>query len=32
MLDSTDGRYTIALARVVYLKRYAREARVGFGI
>ena len=32
MLDSTDGRYTIALGRVVYLKRYAREARVGFGI
>ena len=32
MLDSTDGRYTVALGRVVYLKRYAREARVGFGI
>ena len=32
MLDSTDGRYTIALAPVVYLKRYARESRVGFGI
>ena len=32
MLDSTDSRYTIAPARVVYLKRYAREARVGFGI
>ena len=32
MLDSTDGRYTVVLARVVYLKRYARESRVGFGI
>ncbi len=32
MLDSTDGRYTVVLARVVYMKRYARESRVGFGI
>ena len=32
MLDASDGRYTIMLARVVYMKRYAREARVGFGI
>ena len=32
MLDSSDGRYTVVLARVVYMKRYAREARVGFGI
>ena len=31
-LDATDGRYTIALARVVYVKRYARESKVGFGI
>jgi hypothetical protein len=31
-LDATDGRYTIVLQRVVYLKRYARESRVGFGI
>jgi hypothetical protein len=30
-LDAEDGRYTIALQRVVYVKRYAREARVGFG-
>jgi hypothetical protein len=29
--EAEDGRYTIALARVVYLKRFAREARVGFG-
>jgi hypothetical protein len=25
-----DGRYTIALRRVVYLKRFTREARLGF--
>ena len=31
-LDATDGRYTIVLARVVYVKRYARESKVGFGI
>ena len=32
MLDSNEGRYTVVLARVVYMKRYARESRVGFGI
>jgi hypothetical protein len=31
-LDVSDGRYSVVLRRVVYLKRYAREARVGFGI
>ena len=31
-LDASDGRYSVVLARVVYLKRYARESRVGFGI
>jgi len=31
-LDASDGRYTVALKRVVYVKRYARESRVGFGI
>jgi hypothetical protein len=30
-LDAQDGRYTVALHRVVYVKRFAREARVGFG-
>jgi hypothetical protein len=30
-LDAEDGRYSVALARVVYLKRFAREGRVGFG-
>jgi hypothetical protein len=29
-LDAEDGRYTVALGRVVYLKRFAREGRVGF--
>ena len=32
VLDASDGRYTIALRRIVYVKRYARESRVGFGI
>ncbi len=31
-LDASDGRYTVVLQRVVYVKRYARESRVGFGI
>ena len=30
-LDAEGGRYTIALRRVVYVKRHARESRVGFG-
>ena len=30
-LDAQDGRYTVALGRVVYVKRFARESRVGFG-
>lgn len=30
-LDADDGRYTVALRRVVWVKRYARESRVGFG-
>ena len=29
--ESEDGRYTILLRRVVYVKRVARESRVGFG-
>jgi hypothetical protein len=29
-LDADDGRYTIPLARVVYVKRFTREARLGF--
>jgi len=31
MFEAEDGRYTIALRRVVYVKRFAREGRVGFG-
>ena len=30
-LDAEDGRYTIALQRVVYVKRFTRDSRVGFG-
>ena len=30
-LEAEDGRYTVALRRVTYLRRFAREARVGFG-
>ncbi len=30
-VDAEDGRYTVVLRRVDYLKRFAREARVGFG-
>ncbi|HEX6490999.1 MAG TPA: hypothetical protein VF002_06465 [Gaiellaceae bacterium] len=29
-LEADDGRYTVALARVVYIKRFTREARLGF--
>lgn len=31
-LDVDEGRYTIALRRVVYVKRFVREGRVGFGV
>ncbi len=30
-LNVDDGRYTVALHRIVYVKRFAREGRVGFG-
>jgi hypothetical protein len=29
-LEAEDGRYTISLRRVVYVKRFTRDARVGF--
>ena len=29
--DAEDGRYTIAIRKVAFAKRYARETRVGFG-
>jgi hypothetical protein len=30
-LEAEDGIYHVALRRVVYVTRYAREGRVGFG-
>jgi hypothetical protein len=30
-VEADDGRYTIALKTVLYIKRFARESRVGFG-
>jgi len=29
--EAEDGRYTVLLRRVIYVKRFARESRVGFG-
>lgn len=29
-IEAENGRYTVAVARVVYLKRFSREGRVGF--
>jgi len=29
--EAEDGRYTVALGSVVYVRRFARESRVGFG-
>jgi hypothetical protein len=29
-IEAEDARYTIPLARIVYIKRYSREGRVGF--
>jgi len=31
VLDTDDGRVTVALDRIAYVKRFARDARVGFG-
>lgn len=30
-IDAEDGRYAVSLRRIVFVKRYARESRVGFG-
>ncbi|HXY84367.1 MAG TPA: hypothetical protein VEH52_02710 [Gaiellaceae bacterium] len=30
-IEAEDGRYTIVLGQVVYVKRFARDTRVGFG-
>jgi hypothetical protein len=29
-LEAEEGRYAVALAKVVYVKRFTRESRVGF--
>ena len=29
-LEADDGRYTVALPRIVYVKRFTRETPVGF--
>jgi hypothetical protein len=29
-IEAEDGRYTIPLTRIVYVKRYSREGRFGF--
>ena len=31
-LDAEDASYIVALRRVVYLRRFRRDARVGFGV
>jgi hypothetical protein len=30
-IDAEDGRYTLVLRQIVYVKRFSRESRVGFG-
>lgn len=29
--EAEDGRYTVLMRKIVYVKRLARESRVGFG-
>ena len=29
--EAEDGRYTVALRKIMFVKRFARESRVGFG-
>jgi hypothetical protein len=29
-IEAEDGKYTLALSRIVYVKRFSREGRVGF--
>lgn len=31
-VEASEGRYSVVLRHVVYVKRFARESRVGFGI
>jgi hypothetical protein len=30
-VEADTGRYTVALRRVVYVRRFSRDSRVGFG-
>jgi hypothetical protein len=30
-IEAEDGRYTLVLRRVVFVKRFRRDGRVGFG-
>jgi pheromone shutdown protein TraB len=30
-LESDDGRYTVVVKMIAYVKRHVRESRVGFG-
>ena len=29
--EAEDGRYTVAVRKIVFVKRFARESQVGFG-
>ena len=29
-IEAEDSRYTVAISRIVYVKRFSREGRVGF--
>ena len=29
--EAEDGRYTVIVPKIVFVKRFARESRVGFG-
>jgi hypothetical protein len=29
--EAEDGHYTVAVSKIVFVKRFARESRVGFG-
>lgn len=31
-LDTDDGRITVVLERIAYVRRFARDSRVGFGL
>jgi len=31
-LDTDDGRVSVAISKLTYVKRYGRDARIGFGL